>query len=114
MVSLCAYSKNQMDALGYTMNEQPHPNDVLFGRGKGSYEHIGNIRFHKLVDKNKQKYLCSLKPEKTKISRNIVAKIRSLDPPGRFIEYDVSIAKWVEVDDKKAWDKTSQALRDRK
>ena len=27
MVSLCAYSKNQMDALGYTMNEQPHPND---------------------------------------------------------------------------------------
>ena len=65
-------------------------------------------------NESKQKYICSSKSDKTKISRNIVAEIKSLDPPGRFIEYDVSIAKWVEVYDKRAWEKTCQALRERK
>lgn len=96
------------------MDKHPHPHDVICGRGKGSYLHIGNSRFHKLVDKSKQKYLCSSKAEKTKLSRSIVAEIQSLDPPGRFIEYDVSSATWVEVDDKRAWEKSCQALRERK
>ena len=30
------------------MNE-PHSNDVLFGKGKGSYTHEGNVVFRKLV-----------------------------------------------------------------
>lgn len=62
----------------------------------------------------KQKYSCGSKADKTRISRNIVSEIKSLDPPGRFIEYEVSSAKWLNVNDKRAWEKTCQALRERK
>ena len=34
------------------MNE-PHAHDVLFGKGKGSYGHRGNVVFRELVNMNK-------------------------------------------------------------
>jgi hypothetical protein len=46
-----------------------------------------------------------------KISRSIVETVRSLDPPGRFLEKDQVTAKWHDIGDKKAVEKTSQALR---
>ncbi|KAI2490656.1 hypothetical protein MHU86_23899 [Fragilaria crotonensis] len=47
-----------------------------------------------------------------KISRSVVDAVRSLDPPGRFLEKDPSSGKWFDIGDKKAVEKTSQALRD--
>lgn len=47
-----------------------------------------------------------------KISRSVVEAVRSLDPPGRFLEKDQSSGKWFDIGDKKAVEKTSQALRD--
>ena len=47
-----------------------------------------------------------------KISRSVVVAVRSLDPPGRFLEKDPSSGKWFDIGDKKAVEKTSQALRD--
>ena len=46
-----------------------------------------------------------------KISRSIVETVRRLDPPGRFLEKDQVTAKWHDIGDKKAVEKTSQALR---
>ena len=56
--------------------------------------------------------MTSTKKQKMKISRSIVEAVRSLDPPGRFLEKDQVTAKWYDIGDKKAVEKTSQALRD--
>lgn len=47
------------------------------------------------------------------ISRSVVDRVRTqLDPPGRFLEKDPRTGLWHEVDDKRALEKTAQALRD--
>ena len=46
------------------------------------------------------------------ISRSIVAAVRSLDPPGRFLEKNPQTGLWSDIGHKKAVEKTSQALRD--
>lgn len=46
------------------------------------------------------------------ISRSIVEAVRSLDPPGRFLEKHPTSGLWSDIGHKKAVEKTSQALRD--
>ena len=46
------------------------------------------------------------------ISRSIVRAVRSLDPPGRFLDKDTVTGLWHDIGHKKAVEKTSQALRD--
>jgi hypothetical protein len=46
------------------------------------------------------------------ISRSIVQAVRSLDPPGRFLDKDQLTGLWHDIGHKKAVEKTSQALRD--
>lgn len=46
------------------------------------------------------------------ISRSIVKAVRSLDPPGRFLDKDPVTGLWHDIGHKKAVEKTSQALRD--
>ena len=46
------------------------------------------------------------------ISRSIVQAVRSLDPPGRFLDKDKVTNLWHDIGHKKAVEKTSQALRD--
>jgi hypothetical protein len=47
------------------------------------------------------------------VARVIVRAIRNGDPPGRFIKKNESTGKWYDVGDKKAAEKTSQALREK-
>jgi hypothetical protein len=54
----------------------------------------------------------STKRQKMQISRSIVDAVRSLDPPGRFLEKDLDTGLWSDSGHKKAVEKTSQALRD--
>ena len=92
---------------------KPTNNDVLFGRGGGVNRHAGNIHFRKLVSAHEVDYrTTSRKCEKTDISARIVALIRQLDPPGRFLKNEGS-GIWRDVGDEKARNKTSQALRER-
>lgn len=46
------------------------------------------------------------------ISRSIVDAVRSLDPPGRFLEKDPVTGLWNDIGQSKAIEKTSQCLRD--
>lgn len=39
--------------------------------------------------------------------------IRNGDPPGRFIKKDEKTGKWIDIGDKRAAEKTSQALREK-
>jgi hypothetical protein len=54
----------------------------------------------------------STKRQKMAISRSIVDAVRSLDPPGRFLDKDPDSGLWFDIGHKKAVEKTSQALRD--
>lgn len=56
--------------------------------------------------------MTSTKRQKMSISRSIVEAVRSLDPPGRFLEKDPKTGLWSDIGHKKAVEKTSQALRD--
>ena len=57
-------------------------------------------------------YVSSTKRQKMAISRSIVEAVRSLEPPGRFLEKDPATGLWSDIGHKKAVEKTSQALRD--
>ena len=57
-------------------------------------------------------YVSSSKRDKMAISRSIVEAVRARKPPGRFLEKDVDRNLWFDIGDKKAIEKTSQALRD--
>ena len=92
----------------------PSPNDVLLGRGGHVNSHKGNIQFRNFVKEKKPAYLAfnTKKNVKSDLAAQIVAKIRSLDPPGRFLEFHKDSNMWSECSDRKARKKASQALRE--
>eukprot|EP00586_Coscinodiscus_wailesii_P013647 CAMPEP_0172520078 /NCGR_PEP_ID=MMETSP1066-20121228/291790_1 /TAXON_ID=671091 /ORGANISM="Coscinodiscus wailesii, Strain CCMP2513" /LENGTH=383 /DNA_ID=CAMNT_0013302771 /DNA_START=112 /DNA_END=1263 /DNA_ORIENTATION=+ len=95
----------------------PHPHDVLCGRGGGINSHAGNKTFRDWVRERKESYnLAPSKAAKAQVSREILDRVRALDPPGRFLTREEpgvgSSIFWVEIDDTKAMAKTSQALRE--
>jgi len=96
----------------------PGMNDVLCGRGGGTNNHIGNVRFRQLVNGHKLRYLAATKSEKPMVAREVVAIWRNLNPPGRFLAQQKTKdgkknVTWKEVGDKKAREKASQCLRER-
>mmetsp|Transcript_4051 Transcript_4051/g.6147 ORF Transcript_4051/g.6147 Transcript_4051/m.6147 type:complete len:254 (+) Transcript_4051:208-969(+) len=88
--------------------------DVLCGRGGLTNHHEGNRRFRSVVASHQGEYRTARKHDKADIARRIVALIR--DQGGRFLKSVQGKAAggghWVEIGDKKAREKTSQALRE--
>ncbi|KAL7471248.1 hypothetical protein ACHAXS_011555 [Conticribra weissflogii] len=96
-----------------TRTNSPHDNDVLCGRGGCINSHPGNEQYRKFVERKKRVYLTArFKREKRLIAESIVAEVRNLDPPGRFLTKDARSDFWYDIGDEKARDKTSQALRE--
>jgi hypothetical protein len=90
----------------------PHDHDVLSGRGNFVNYHAGNEFFRALVRKHKVAYVACPKPQKGKFSRIIIREIQARDPPGRFLKQDPGTKLWYDIGEKKALDKTRQALRE--
>jgi hypothetical protein len=90
----------------------PHDHDVLSGRGNFVNYHKGNEHFRALVRKHKVAYVACPKAQKGKFSKLIVDEIKALDPPGRFLKQDPATKLWSDIGEKKALDKTRQALRE--
>jgi len=64
----------------------PGPHDVLCGRGGGTNNHAGNVKFRLMVNgSNKLRYLAASKAEKPKVAAEVVRMWRAQDPPGRFL-----------------------------
>ena len=91
----------------------PTPNDILYGRGGGTNHHPGNKRYRKWVEDRKVEYVNSKRLDKPVVALDIVKKWRSQSPPGRFLKMDDKTGLWNDVGDKKAREKTSQALREK-
>jgi len=90
----------------------PHEHDVLSGRGNFVNYHAGNEHFRALVRKHKLDYVQCPKPQKGKFSKMIYDEIRARNPPGRFLKQDDQTKLWYDIGEKKALDKTRQALRE--
>lgn len=86
------------------------PNDVLLGRGGATNNHSGNQRFRLLVAEQQREYLEARKHDKVIIARRIVSLVHA--EGGRFLQNGATKDQWVEVTDKRAQEKTSQALRE--
>jgi hypothetical protein len=85
--------------------------DVLCGRGGLTNNAPGNVFFRRMVRNKQESYLLATKRQKAGVAREIVNMVRGLDPPGRFLKKDAN-GVWVEIGDRKAREKTSQALRE--
>merc|ERR1739846_42605 len=66
----------------------------------------------RLVRNRQEAYLFASKRDKALVAHGIVEVIRKLKPPGRFLKKDKKDI-WVEIGNKKAREKTSQALREK-
>jgi DNA-directed RNA polymerase delta subunit len=77
-------------------------------------QHKGNKRFLDVIALHRPDYVRAPKIQKPSVARVIVRLIRNGDTPGRFIRKDDKTGKWVDIGDKKAVDKTAQALREKK
>ena len=91
---------------------EPHPHDVLCGRGGFVNKHPGNIVFRRIVEANKERYRSCQVDHKLLLSQSIIDVIRNQAPPGRFLRQSSGGNGWVDAGDTKALQKTSQALRE--
>jgi len=92
------------------MTESIGINDVLLGRGGATNNNEGNRRFRAIVADHQKEYLGARKKDKVIIARRIVATV--LQNGGRFLKRDRNSDAWIEVPNKRATEKTSQALRE--
>jgi hypothetical protein len=88
----------------------PRQTDVLFG--PGARRHPGNKTYWRLMKMNLDRYIISPYGARSMISRSIVTGIREQN--GRFLEQDPKTAIWYEITDKRAIEKTSHALSNKK
>jgi hypothetical protein len=86
------------------------PRDVLCGRGGLTNSHVGNKNFRKIIAEYQAEYLGAKKKEKKEIAKRIVDRIQRSG--GRFLKRSADSHVWSEVTEKKALEKTSQALRE--
>jgi hypothetical protein len=91
------------------MHVNPHPQDVLFGRGWPLQNHPGNIRFREVTEQYADAYYNSEdKAEKRKLAVQIVH--RFLSSGSRFLRPDGKY-QWLCVDEKTAYQKVCQCFR---
>jgi hypothetical protein len=90
----------------------PGEHDVICGRGRKAFNHIGNGNFRKLVESRLAEYShVTTKLEKSYMLSEIVLEVRQKSPGG-FVKRDTTNGHWYEVGDFLAREKTSQAFRD--
>jgi ABC-type antimicrobial peptide transport system permease subunit len=90
---------------------QPHPHDILCGRGGGAIlKHPGNYNLTGMVQLEMEKYYSATgkRSDKTKIIHKILANISNLKPPGRFLNKIDN--KWFEQTEKFARDTISKTF----
>lgn len=88
-----------------------NPTDVLCGRGKSSFTHVGNRRFRDAITNAIDEYNNSeSRLAKSRVVQRIVEKIKG--EGGRFLKRDRSSGGWIELDTKSCRDKVGHAIRD--
>jgi hypothetical protein len=66
-----------------------------------------------MVEDRKIDYVNRKRLDKPLVALEIIREWRGQNPPGRFLKLDEKTGMWFDVGDKKAREKTSQALREK-
>lgn len=90
---------SKMRSAGPPNIKTKNKNDVVCGRGASIYKLPGNVQFRRIVATRKMEYISKDDSEKMPIAEEVIAYIRTLDPPGRFIRKHTN-GFWFEVADK--------------
>ncbi|CAJ1952803.1 unnamed protein product [Cylindrotheca closterium] len=88
------------------------PGDIICGRGFHIANHRGNLDLHLIINKHRDEYLQSKRPNKTRIIKHILQEIKKTG--ARFIKLvsdESNVDTWEEVDYETAYKKVSHALR---
>jgi len=91
---------------------EPGCHDVLIGRGKVCYNHIGNKNFNAIVATKLDEYSAATRIEKSKILASIVVEIKKRSENGGFFKKDSNSGLWFEIEEFLAREKASQVFRD--
>jgi hypothetical protein len=86
--------------------------DVLCGRDKLSYAHVGNKRFRHIIVMNREVYQTGPSKNKTSITCDIITMVREYG--GRFLKLDETTGEFQELSEHYIRDKVSHALRSAK
>jgi hypothetical protein len=89
-----------------------HSHNLILSLNRTNH-HEGNKRYRKMVEGRKVDYVNSKRLDKPLVALDIIKIWRDQKPPGRFLKYDEKLDLWNDVGDKKAREKTSQALREK-
>jgi hypothetical protein len=81
-------NSNSINHIG--INITPRKFDVLFGRGRTTREHVGNLRCAHLVEMHQLEYEKCSKSEKTELAKRIVTMIKECN--GRFLKKDRKVS----------------------
>jgi hypothetical protein len=86
--------------------------EQICGRGKASFDHVGNRRLRLLVANSMHSYVeAKSRVDKTAIVQTIVEQIREASPNGGFVRKD-DFGEWYEIGTKAAREKVGHAIRD--
>lgn len=89
----------------------PSDSDVMCGRGRVAFQHIGNLRLRARIGLNLEQYnTCGSRTAKTEIIRRIIRSV-SMDR-GRFLKYDPTAEKWYDGGATAAKNRVGSAFRD--
>jgi len=88
--------RKREEDLGSQLVIIPRKHDVLFGRGRDTRVHTGNMRAKHLVDERFEEYEAAGKTRKTAIAGEVVAAIQKSH--GRFLKWEGEGQGWSEVE----------------
>jgi hypothetical protein len=94
---------------------KPENYDIICGKGKSFFNHIGNRRFRVTIELYLPQYQAAqTKSGKSAIVNNVVNLIRSSTSSGAggFIRFDKKTNRWMELGDAGSREKVGQAIRD--
>ena len=101
-IKLCANQPDVLDELG--------PYDILCGRGRQSWNNIGNRRFRVIVNLNLKRYLdAPRRKDKSSVIQSIITMIQQ-EMGGRFLKEKGN--KLIELGKRETHEKVGHALRD--
>ncbi len=111
--STCEQILDESENMDANDNIEPTKLDVLCGRDKVSYSHVGNRRFRVIIAMRHAEYKsCTTRDQKTRITLEIIKGIR--DCGGRFLKMNYKTGMYEDVGDEYAHEKVSHALRSAK
>lgn len=109
---LSSHNTQKQQGINKLVALEPTSNDILSGRGNFVNNHGGNRKFRSLVANQRLEYVAAPKDFKPLFAKKIIDALKSLNPPGRFLQQDPDTKLWHELDEKRAMAKTRQALRE--